>query len=84
MIAKSLREMLRTYTPDQQQFHPSVFQQVQAQIEALALHWLEATIDEHETAATAAMLSWAILGAGIKGNDHGNDLDVRVVRRFLS
>jgi AcrR family transcriptional regulator len=81
-----LSDHMRSCTPGQQQFHPSVFQQVQSQIETLARHWLEASIDEHETGTAAAMLSWAILGAGIKGNEQsqGHDLDVNVVSQFLT
>jgi hypothetical protein len=67
-----------------EQFHPSVFRQVQAQIFCLACHWLEGMEVEPDIESTAAMLSWAVIGAGIHGNEKKEDMDVTRIVKFLS
>jgi hypothetical protein len=68
-----------------QQFHPSVFRQVQAQIYTLAFHWLEGMEVEADVESIAAMLSWAVLGAGIHGNEknNGGEMDVTQIVKYL-
>ena len=86
ILILAVREYLSSHmsccTLGMQQFHPSVFRQVQAQIFSLACHWLEGMEVEANVEATAAMLSWAVLGAGIHGNEK-EEMDVTQIVKFL-
>lgn len=63
--------------------HPSVIRQVQAQVHGFVLHWFEPMGGNLD--AAAALISWAVVGAGIHyGEKKGLEMDVEQMVKVLT